>query len=683
MALALRNRAAYEAEEIIVERPDGTRLTVLAHACPLWDEGGGLLGAVNVLVNISDLKATERALRDSQDRFARFMEHLPGLAWIKDEAGRYLFANNAAQRAFNRTTEQLYGKDDRALFPEATARQFRENDLRALLAGNGIETVETLGHLDGLHHSLVSKFPIPSTNGASSLVGGMAIDITEYKQAELALRESEARFRSLADTAPVLIWVHDLDGCEFVNREFLWFAGRTLEELSGSQWQALVHPEDLEGYLTEYARAAAEPRPFETQARFRRSDGVYRWVKSKGVPRLTEDGTLLGYVGCSVDITDIKRSEEALREADQRKDEFLATLAHELRNPLAPIRASLQILRMASNAAPAAEVHDMLERQVGQMVRLVDDLLEVSRITRGQIELRRERIELGAIIRAALETSSPLVEAGRHEVAVSLPTERLWLEADPLRLAQVFANLLNNAAKYTEAGGRIRVRAAREGEHVMVSVKDSGIGIPAEKIPKVFNLFAQIDATNSRAQGGLGIGLALAKRLVEMHGGRIDALSGGPGTGSEFRVRLPLVAEKAGESLEDPHNAGRQATPSPGPRVMVVDDNRDAAESLGILLRLKGFEVHVTHDATAALKAFPEFRPRVVLLDLGMPGIDGYEAAAEIRRRPDASGVMLIALTGWGHAEFRQKSRDSGFAHHLVKPVDLDSLVSLLGSVSP
>ena len=373
------------------------------------------------------------------------------------------------------------------------------------------------------------------------------------------------------------------------------------------------------------------------------------------------------------------RAVSALEEADRRKDEFLATLAHELRNPLAPIRNSVHILRLtASNDASSSYLFEVMERQVGYMVRLVDDLLEVSRITRGKIELRKERVELSAIIQAAVETTRPLVESARHEMTITLPQEPLYLEADSVRLAQVFANLLNNAAKYTDEGGRIWITAAREDDSAVVMVRDSGIGIPPASLSKVFDMFMQGDATKTRGGGGLGIGLTLARTLAGMHGGSVSARSEGPGKGSEFVVRLPL-AKDAQPSL--PELAGApQAVPGPT-RVLVVDDSRDGADSLRLLLELLGAEVRVEYDGPAALDAFGAYQPEVVLLDIGMPGMDGFEVARRLRQRPESQDVTLIALTGWGQEKDRRNSEAAGFDHHLVKPVDIDALQGLLTAV--
>jgi signal transduction histidine kinase/ActR/RegA family two-component response regulator len=367
---------------------------------------------------------------------------------------------------------------------------------------------------------------------------------------------------------------------------------------------------------------------------------------------------------------------QALKEADRRKDEFIATLAHELRNPLAPLRNALNILHMTEAGGSASQLHQMMERQVLHMVRLVDDLLEVSRITRDKIDLRKVALEINRVVDAAVETSRPAIDAAGHHLAIEPADEALFVEGDAVRLAQVFANLLNNAAKYTDEGGWITIRVEKQDERVAVSVRDTGVGIAPAALPRVFDMFMQGESARARGQGGLGIGLTLARRLVEMHGGEIAARSEGLGCGSEFIVRLPLHVPK--------RDAAPAATPAPAPpsltRVLVVDDNRDAANSLGALLRMLGAEVDVVHDGEAALHAFSTQHPEVVLLDLGMPGMDGYEVARRLRQRDDARDVMLIALTGWGQERDRLNSRAAGFDHHLIKPADLHALQSLLAS---
>jgi signal transduction histidine kinase/ActR/RegA family two-component response regulator len=367
---------------------------------------------------------------------------------------------------------------------------------------------------------------------------------------------------------------------------------------------------------------------------------------------------------------------QALREADRRKDEFLATLAHELRNPLAPIRNSLQVLRMRGRGDPSTDnLTAMMERQVNQMVRLVDDLLEMSRVTRGRIELRLEHVDVAAVLRNAVETSRPLIDAARHQLTVTLPAEPLTLHGDPVRLAQIFANLLNNAAKYTEEGGRITVTAERDGMAVTIAVRDTGTGIPQEMLPRVFDLFTQLPAAARRAHGGLGIGLTLVKSLVEMHGGTVQVYSAGPGKGSEFTVRLPLVVADARAAVEP---GERPLLKLPARRVLVVDDNADAAESMSLLLGMLGLTTHVANSGQAALEALAAFKPSVVFLDIGMPVIDGHEVARRIRAQPEWQGLTLVAMTGWGQDEDRRRSQSAGFDHHLIKPVDVRALEALL-----
>ena len=369
--------------------------------------------------------------------------------------------------------------------------------------------------------------------------------------------------------------------------------------------------------------------------------------------------------------------EAALSEANVRKDEFLAMLAHELRNPLAPIRNSLHVLQLTREAGAAdPRVLEMMERQVGHMVRLVDDLLEVSRITRGKITLQIERLELAAVLRAAVEASRPHVEAAGHRLEVGYPPATAVVEGDPVRLAQVFSNLLNNAAKYTRPGGRIAMSTRVDDDRVVVSVRDNGVGIPAEKLPLVFEMFTQLDSQVGRTQSGLGIGLALVKNLVELHEGTVEARSDGHEKGSEFIVRLPRAN---GHRPRQAHTSSRAPAGELAARkILVVDDNGDAAESLGSLLGLLGAEVRIANSGASALAAFDAYRPNAVLLDIGMPDIDGYTVARRIRERFDSSAVTLIAMTGWGQEQDRRRSAEAGFDHHLVKPPDIDVLADLL-----
>ena len=369
------------------------------------------------------------------------------------------------------------------------------------------------------------------------------------------------------------------------------------------------------------------------------------------------------------------KTEEALRSSDRRKDEFLATLGHELRNPLAPISNSLEILKLsgAVDEGTAAQACSVMQRQIHHLNRLVDDLMEVSRITRGIIEVKRDAIGLGAIIKAAVETSRPLLDSMRHRLILEVPEEPVIVLGDAVRLTQVFANLLNNAAKYTNTNGQIAVSLQRKGEHAMVSVKDNGIGIPPVMLAQVFEMFMQVDRSARRAQGGLGIGLTLVRSLVKMHNGVVHARSDGPGLGSEFIVHLPLAAAKVSPKEED---APVQSIPSR--RILIVDDSLDGAESLSVLLRVLGATVALEHSGTAALEAVEKFHPDVVLLDIGMPGMDGYEVARRIRANPEHEKISLIALTGWGQDEDRQRSQAAGFNHHLVKPADIGRLRQLL-----
>jgi len=499
-------------------------------------------------------------------------------------------------------------------------------------------------------------------------------------RAERALRESEERFRTMADSSPVMIWITDAKGqIEFANRAFLDFFGiPTRHSAMRFEWQAMIHPGDLPPYLEAFRLAVDARAPFIARARVRRRDGQWRWVESRANPRLDADGRVTGVIGSSPDITEMFESQEALREADRRKDEFLAMLAHELRNPLAPIVNATRILRRLAPLAPQVEdMRELIERQAEQLTTLVDDLLEVSRITQGRIALRKANVEVMSVVARAIETSRPLIDARHHHLVVSLPADPVRVEGDVARLAQAISNLLNNAAKYTDDGGEIELRVEVQGTHAVIRVRDNGIGIAGDDLARVFDLFQQSDRALDRAQGGLGIGLTIVKKLTEMHGGQVEASSAGPGKGSEFVLRLPL-APMPGDTRTAPRVAPAPVRAARRSRVLVVDDNVDAATSLALLLKLDGHDVKLAHDGPAALLAARSFEPQVVLLDIGLPGMSGYEVARELRRDPAFAETTLIALTGYGQAEDRRKSKSAGFDHHLTKPIDDEALAAVL-----
>jgi PAS domain S-box-containing protein len=547
----LRRGERAEHFETVRRRKDGRLIDVAVSYSPIKDADGRLVGTSVIGRDITERARAAAALRESERRFAGFMHHLPGLAWIKDLQGRYVFANDAAERAFCHARAELYGKTDDELFPEETARQFRENDRRALEGDAGVQVIETLEHDDGVvHYSIVNKFPIPDQDCKPALVGGIAIDIT-----------------------------------------------------------------------------------------------------------------------------DLKRVEEALKEADRRKDEFLAMLAHELRNPLAPISNALNVLKLpGANVAIAVRAREMMERQVEYMVRLVDDLLDVSRIMRGKIELRRQPVELATVVARAVETAQPVIDASGHELTVSLASEAIWVDGDLVRLAQVVGNLLNNAAKYTERGGKITVTGQCAGDRAVLSVRDTGIGISPDMLPRIFDMFVQAERRTQDARGGLGIGLTLVRRIVELHGGSVVARSAGTGRGSEFTIRLPLLSRPTTVDGQTKPAEPRRAAASEARRILIVDDNVDAADSLAMMLRLQGHDVEVAGDGPTALARATARPPDVALLDIGMPVMDGNELARRFRQNPDLRNVRLGAVTGWGQEEDRRRTSEAGFDFHLVKPVDAGSL---------
>ena len=450
--------------------------------------------------------------------------------------------------------------------------------------------------------------------------------------------------------------------------------------LSYETFLACVHPEDRD-YVDRMWQAALRGEPYDIEHRLI-VDGEEKWVRERAELERDGDGRLLGGFGTTQDITDQKRAEEALREADRRKNEFLATLAHELRNPLAPIRNAVEILKRQELPHPASQAaRAIIDRQLAHMVRLIDDLLDVSRISRGRLELRTTRVALATVLDNALETARPHIEAAGHRLEVDLPAQPVHLDADPIRLAQVFVNLLNNAAKYTDPGGVIRLSARPDGADVVVTVSDTGIGIEAEHLPHMFDSFSSVRPSAGSMDGGLGIGLSLARSLAQLHGGHIEAASDGPGKGSQFTVRLPASAAVRGSptaAMTATDVVGR----APARRILVADDSRDIVDSLSMLLELEGNEVMTASDGREVVEIAERERPDVVLLDLGMPKMDGVTACRHIRQQPWGRSIRIIALTGWGQEEARQQTAEAGFDGHLVKPVDRSTLERLVAETT-
>jgi two-component system CheB/CheR fusion protein len=503
--------------------------------------------------------------------------------------------------------------------------------------------------------------------------------IAERARQAAALKESEARFRLMADTAPVLIWVSgpDKEGVYF-NQPWLNFTGRSLGEELGDGWLKGVHPDDLP-LMTECDLAFHERRPFTLQFRLRRSDGLFRWVNDTGVPRHAPDGSFVGFIGTCVDITEQREYQESLRQADRMKNEFIATLAHELRNPLAPIRTGLEVLRFAPSGEHATRAREIMERQVAHMVRLIDDLLDVSRISTGKLEIRRESVALSTIIKAALEANQPLFNTAQQSVTASLGDEDAILNGDPTRLAQVLGNLLTNASKYTPGGGEILIKVQLLPNAARVDVIDSGVGIAPDMIPRVFDMFCQVKGDVGKAQGGLGIGLTLARRLTEMHGGTLEASSAGIGKGSTFTVTLPRVPSKRSDvGTLPPHERAATTPTQKHLKILIVEDNKDVAQSLNILLSIMGHHTVVAHTGPEALEAAERLPPDIIFLDIGLPGMDGYEVARQLRAKPQTSHTNLIAVTGWGSEADRLRAKEAGFNRHITKPMEPEEVERLV-----
>ena len=593
--------------------------------------------------------------------------------------------NKGAERIFGYTAEEAVGKHISLIIPPDCLQE-EESIIATLKAGQRIDHFETDRLRKDGQRIRVSLTISPIADDAGRVIAASKIarDVTRQRQAE----SERQMFATLAENSADFIGIADANAVPFfVNR-----AGLALVGLDGMEEARRVHikdfffPEDQARIMDEFIPSVAQKGHGEVEVRFRNfKTGEARWMVYK-VLKLTDTAGKPVFGTISQDVTERRRLEDGLRqlaanlsEEGRRKNEFLATLAHELRNPLAPLSNTLEFLKRSGPDRPVpAQALDTMARQLAQLVRLVDDLLDLSRITHNRLELRRGQVELGSVIHHAVEASRPLVESMKHDLRVVIQKEPIYLDGDAVRLAQVFGNLLNNSAKYTSPGGTIEVRAEREGEDAVVTVKDDGAGLPPDKLDSIFEMFTQVEGSLERSQGGLGIGLTLVRRLVHMHGGSIHAKSEGEGKGSEFVVRLPILEVRPTAQPQPPATPGTQQPPSR--RILIVDDNEDSANSLATLLKVTGHETFTAYEGTAALAAAEKHHPDLILLDIGLPNLNGYEVCRRIREQPWGKDITLIALTGWGQEEDRRRSQEAGFDGHLVKPVNYAALMSLLGA---
>jgi PAS domain S-box-containing protein len=676
------------ANHTLLIRKDGAELPIDDSAAPIRDDQGVVSGSVLIFRDVTAQRLAERD-KASQLRVARLLASIVESSEVaivsKSLDGIIESWNAAAERLFGYSAAQAVGRHISLVIPPD--RITEEDDIvAALKQGRRIEHFETERlRSDGTRVD-VSLTISPVKDDAGNVIGAskMALDITDRKRAEAERR----RFVALIESSTDFIAISDMNAVPiFVNRAGLEMVGLDgMEQARGMAVWDFFFPEDRARVRDELFPEVLAKGHGEIEARFRHfKTGAAIWMAYKVITLTDDVGNPVAIGTVSQDITERKRLDDNLRAlaadlsaADVHKNEFLATLAHELRGPLAPLSNVLEVWKRADDPAMLARARATMERQLAQMVRLVDDLLDLNRITHNRLELRRGRVALEHVIHQAIEASRPMCDSLEHDLSVQLPAEPIWLSADPARLAQVFGNLLNNACKYTDRGGKIWVTASLEGEDVVVAVRDTGTGIPVEKLETIFGMFTQMAQSIEKSQGGLGIGLTLVKRLVEMHGGSVTARSEGRGLGSEFVVRLPALLEAA-----SPRSAAPVEAPAPrGHRILIVDDNEDSAVSLAMLLQVQGNETFTAHDGLAALGAAERHRPDVVLLDIGLPKLNGHDVCRRVRAQPWGGGIVLIALTGWGQEDDRRKSREAGFDGHLVKPVDHTALAELLRTLT-
>jgi PAS domain S-box-containing protein len=623
----------------------------------------------------------EEARQTSEERYRRIVETANEGIWLLDAEARTTFINRRMAEILGCPVEELIGRKlDDFVFEED--QPLAQERIKRNLSGQSGQFDFRFRRADG-REVLVLGCTSPVTNGQGKIAGalGMFSDITERKQAEATLRASEERFRLMANMVPSCVWTATADGSlNYANDRWYAFSGLTLEQTAGLEWVDAIHPDDRERCLAAWKTAIRQGQPYEVEVRNRGAHGDYRWFLTRAVPERDSRGTVTGWFGTATDIQAQKQAEEELRDADRRKDEFLAMLSHELRNPLAAIRNALHVMRTSSPDDPEMPaVREVIERQVQLLAGIVDGLLDVFRVAHHKILLKNEPLDLAQLVRVTVDDHRRALEASGLSLTVNLPAEPVGIMGDRIRLSQVLTNLVQNAAKFTSAGGQVTVSVTADpGMHrAIVRVRDTGIGIAPEMLPHVFETFAQAEQSLDRSRGGLGLGLALVKGLVELHAGGVKATSPGIGRGSEFSFWVPLAKQPRKVIDGTPLNDSTERHL----RILIVEDNDDTARTLGRLLTRYGHEVAMAHNGSAAVDRVRDWRPEVVLCDLGLPGMDGYEVARTLRQDPATDSLRLIALSGYGLDDDRRRSEQAGFDLHLTKPVDPSELQRLLAVI--
>ncbi|HEX5419340.1 MAG TPA: PAS domain S-box protein, partial [Gammaproteobacteria bacterium] len=659
---------------------DGEWHPILARGVPVRDAAGAITCWAGINLDISRQKRTEDALRESEQRFRLVANAAPVFIWMSGLDKQCTWFNRGWLEFTGRTLEHELGRGwTVGVHPDDRQRTLHTYESSFDRREPFVMEFRLRRHDGEYRWVLENGVPLHAPGGEFIGYIGSCVDNHDRRQAEAALRESEQRFRTLADSAPVLIWVSGLEGYEYVNREFLRYTGEDLDGVRGMRWAEALFPDDASDYLGEYKETFRKQTRFEAFARLRRHDGEYRWMQSVGLPRYSGSGEFLGYVGCSLDVTEIKQAEEALIEVDRRKDEFLAMLAHELRNPLGAIVNANLVLAQPDLAEPTRQwAHEVVERQAGHLTKIVDDLLDLSRISSGKIRLQKKPTDVVEVLKRAVEGVRSSFEHKRQRLAVEFPEAPLPVQADPARLEQIFVNLLANANKYTNAEGDISVSAFADRGQAVVRVKDTGIGVPKAMLARIFEAFTQADDSLDRAQGGVGLGLTVVKHLVEEHDGSVSVESEGPGRGSEFAVRLPMRSGPD-PACESP-KTGVSRTRAKSRRVLLVEDNADNAGTMSLLLQEAGHAVEIVRNGLEALRIARRFRPDVVLLDLGLPGMNGYAVAEGLRKESECAKCVIIAVSGYGQERDRKRSRAAGIDRHFTKPVDVGELLAAIAN---